>query len=196
ASRAALAFDNVRLYQESRLQAAMITNLAEGIALTRVKDQTILFTNPRFDEMARCRRNEPVGARIGALAAPNHGTPEERGAEIVAELVAHGRRHGELLLRRKDGTTTWQAVSVSTYEHETYGLVWMSAHTDIDERKRLERAAERVLREKEILLKEVHHRVKNNLQVISSLISLQRGRAECEEVKLLLDGTRVRSQSP
>lgn len=195
ASRAALAFDNVRLYQESRLQAAMITNLAEGIALTRVKDQTIVFTNPRFDEMARCRRNELVGARIVDVVATNHGTPEERVAEIVAELVAHGRWHGELLLRRKDGTTTWQAVSVSTYEHETYGLVWMSAHTDIDERKRLERAAERVLREKEILLKEVHHRVKNNLQVISSLFSLQRGRAESEEVKLLLDESRVRIQS-
>ena len=71
----------------------MITNLAEGIALTRVKDQTIVFTNPRFDEMARCRRNELVGARIVDVVATNHGTPEERVAEIVAEL---GSRHATL----------------------------------------------------------------------------------------------------
>ena len=63
---------------------------------------------------------------------------------------------------------------------------------EIEERLRTEERFRSALAEKEILLKEVHHRVKNNLQIISGLLDMTRNRCEDQQVSDMLSGACAR----
>jgi PAS domain S-box-containing protein len=76
--------------------------------------------------------------------------------------------------RRKDGTFYLVEVRLQLSRLET-PPVFVATILDITERMQVQEKIEASLKEKEILLREIHHRVKNNLQIISSLLSLQSG---------------------
>jgi PAS domain S-box-containing protein len=78
-------------------------------------------------------------------------------------------------------------------EGEIGGIVGFGV--DITERKRVEKDLTESLREKETLLREVHHRVKNNLQIISSVLHFQAKKAQGSETEALFADVRVRLQS-
>jgi PAS domain S-box-containing protein len=74
-------------------------------------------------------------------------------------------------------------------------MVRLEVAVDISNRKQMEEVIKTSLKEKETLLKEIHHRVKNNMQVISSLLNLQVRRCKGEQIKKALMDCQGRIQT-
>ena len=131
-------------------------------------------------------REEMIGQPVGLLIPERYRRvhARHRGSYFTEPRVRAMGSGLELYGMRRDHSEFPIEISLSPLATED-GILVSSAIRDISERKRLEdnvrartHELSAALREREVLLQEVHHRVKNNLQVISSLINLQMRKLE------------------
>jgi PAS domain S-box-containing protein len=98
----------------------------------------------------------------------------------------------EFRLLDKDGEERQIMLYASIIPSTTNSVVSL---LDITQRKTAENEVKRSLNEKELLLREIHHRVKNNMQIISSLLNLQRSYIHDEEAANILQESQGRVKS-
>ncbi len=129
------------------------------------------------------------GIHLLKLLAPGE---RHRAWRELQAAIATGGANGEFIGMRKDGGTfpVWvHSISVVSNENVSgyRGIV-----VDITTRKQMEEQLQRSLHEKETLLKEIHHRVKNNLQTVASLLYLQAEVVKDEQVRRALEESQQR----
>lgn len=110
------------------------------------------------------------------------------------QLLTRGFFESEFLYRSRKGNEFWGAFAERLFEiaGKKFAIIRI---TDITENKKNQELIQTSLDEKKVLLAEIHHRVKNNLAVISGLLSLQASHIEDEKLKSLFEESRNRIRS-
>jgi PAS domain S-box-containing protein len=139
--------------------------------------------NNHFDEWAKRVHPEDMAAAI-------HDIQEHQQGHTPAYKNAHR-------MLCKDGQWKWILARGMVVARDENGqaLRMIGTHTDISEQRALQEALQDSLKEKLGLLNEVHHRVKNNLQVVTSLLRLESGRSDSPETKSVLNDMQARIRS-
>jgi PAS domain S-box-containing protein len=150
-----------------------------------VKDRVFIEVNTRVCEMTGYAREELVGLSARIL----YPTQEEFdfvGTEKYRQIAETGTGVVETKWRRKEGGTIDILLASTPIDPADPSRGVTFTALDITERKQGEERLRMTLQEREVLLREIHHRVKNNIQIISSLLRLQsrsiRDRAALEAV--------------
>jgi PAS domain S-box-containing protein len=152
----------------------MYATLDDINAIILVSDQEgkIVFANKAVKEILGYNQEEILGDGWWTLTKSNLGATERKSSTISlakGELSINERHLFENAIVAKDGRVVWTQWT-NTINADGY-LVGIAQ--DITIKKSLEAELIRKSNENELLLREIHHRVKNNLQIISSMLNLQ-----------------------
>lgn len=159
---------------EARVRV-LVEQAPEAIIVTDVDRNLTVDANRNAFRLFGCETTEQLNRRVELYFTPeqpdrlplaeslrNHRDRALAGEEVLFERAIRNA-HGENLICEV------RLVRLPSANNRLLRASWI----DITERKRAEEVISASLREKEILLREIHHRVKNNLQIISSLMTLQ-----------------------
>ncbi|WP_204150188.1 PAS domain S-box protein [Leptolyngbya sp. CCY15150] len=166
--------DRKKAEQIQEFQAVITRNMAEGVCVVRADNGIIAYANRKFEQMFGYEPGELDGQHVSVVNYATDTVSAEAVNQVIRRAVLDNQEVTyEVYNVKKDGTPFWCSATTTIFAHAEYGTVMVAVQQDISDRKESEAKLQASLKEKELLLKEIYHRVKNNLQVIYSLLNLQ-----------------------
>jgi PAS domain S-box-containing protein len=187
-----------RMHAEKNVQDALsytrsVIEANPDLMVVLDRNGTVLDVNAAGESLTGIPREQLIGT-------PYFGYLVDDGAhtDAFSRILKAGRIKNSIQLRRTDGHVTPLSMDATVIggKDAPDTRILVSAH-DITRQKQDEEAIRASLDEKVLLLREVHHRVKNNLQIIISLTNLQMRQTDDPGVKQIMTETqnRVRAMS-
>jgi two-component system, sensor histidine kinase PdtaS len=160
------------------------------------QDGRIEMVNAQAERVFGYDRSELLGWPVEMLVPERFRGrhPGMRGSFFAAPRSRPMGAGRDLYALRKDGSEFPVEIGLNPIETDQ-GTMVLSAIVDISDRKQKEERIVQALKEKEMLLGEIHHRVKNNLQIVYSLLDLQLARISDPLVLDLLRDSQNRVRS-
>jgi PAS domain S-box-containing protein len=183
----------MKLKESEQRYRSLFEGSPDAVFLADPKTGTILDANPAATHLLMRSKNEIVGMHQSELHPPRLD------AYVKEKFELHVSQTGaptavESAVLRSDG----EEVPVEVLAQKTIIAgkpVLQGIFRNIKERKRAEEQITSSLREKEVLLRELHHRVKNNVQVMASLLRLQTKHIKHEKMQEMVQSYLGRIQS-
>jgi hypothetical protein len=167
-------FKALKDLQESEQRFRLFVESVADFALFQMAPDGVIVTwNPGAERLLGWKEEEVIG-KPGSIVF----TPEDvatHHAEMELEIARKdGRAEDERWLNRKDGSRFYASGVLTRICDAQQRLIgFAKVMRDVTERRHQEEQLRRSITEKETLVREIHHRVKNNLQVIVSLLGMQ-----------------------
>lgn len=156
---------------EAKNYIETIINNSPDAILSLDKSGTIKTVNRAFCQLFGYSNDEARGLLVSALIDQRDKGIIETALTSVVDTGHEARCR--LIAARKDGSTFDLDAALAPVTRGGSVEAVISNLRDVTDLVRADQLVKASLREKEVLLQEIHHRVKNNLQIVASLISLQ-----------------------
>ncbi len=164
-----------RAEEQVQYQADLLQNVSDAIIATD-RDGRIQVWNKAAETIYGWKIAETVGKLFHDVIQPEYRFQGRE--EVIEKLDRDGAWSGELIHHLRDGRQIPVQSTITNLKNAAGNPAGtVSVNHDISERKKAEDQIRSSLKEKEVLLQEIHHRVKNNLQIISGLLTLQAGQS-------------------
>ncbi len=188
-----LRMQSLRLNRQNNLSNKALNSIANGVVITDAnqEDNPIIFCNRGFEQNTGYSFEDIKGRNCRFLQNDDN---EQEALSVLREAI-NKRRTERVLLRnyKKDGDLFWNELTISPIQDDDSNeKYFIGVQNDVTSLIEARSELQKLVEEKTTLLKEIHHRIKNNLAVIVALLEFKIMETDQDEILSILNETKHR----